>query len=216
MKIQHYRHIIILVIGFVATGLGYLWFVQSAHFDVFNAWTQQHIVLFFVFLFVIKIAGIVWPPIPGGILTMGSIPLLGWQTAFAIDFAGSMAGSSIAFFIARAWGIGFMARIFDHATLEKIKHIRVPREKEFEAIFIFRFFGANIVEIICYAAGMLGVRYSRFIFASIGAHVVLGLPFYYFAESVFSGRNVSVSIAFITLAVSLFIALRKRYVVYSE
>ena len=197
--------------GFTATAVLYWWFVHSPHFEVFNAWSQQNLALLLFTLFAIKVIGIVWPPLPGGLFTLGAIPVVGWWQAYAVDLAGSMVGSTLAYGIARKWGRSFMDTIFDPITIEKMERLRVRPERELEAVFVFRLFGANVVEIICYAAGALRIRYHNFILGSVGAHVLEGIPFYYFAREFFSGKNVAFNVALVAIVVALLIVLRRRY-----
>ena len=212
MKITNYKHILALGTGFALTGILYFWFINSSLFPEFTAWAALHKTGLFLSLVAIKIAGIVWPPLPGGILTFGSIPILGWQNAYLADLLGSIVGSTIAYFIAKSWGISFMSRIFDAGSLDKLRKIRVPRGREFEAIFIFRFFGATIVELVCYAAGLLRVRYSVFMLATIASHAAIGIPFYYFGKGLF-GENGWVGPALFIGLIIVFLTLRKRYFV---
>lgn len=101
MKLKTHKHIIILVVAAVVTLIFYLWFVNSPYFAGFKIWSQSNLAVYISVLLLIKIFGIIWPPIPGGIFTLASVPVLGWKLAFAVDYSGSLIGSSIAFFIAK-------------------------------------------------------------------------------------------------------------------
>ena len=76
--------------GILVTLLAYFLFTKSPYFEPFKVWTESNIVLFTIFLFTIKVTGIVWPPLPGGIFVLGSIPLIGWFNAYLIDFAATL------------------------------------------------------------------------------------------------------------------------------
>jgi uncharacterized membrane protein YdjX (TVP38/TMEM64 family) len=122
MHLKNYKQIF-LVIGFsLATMVGYIFFLQSAYFDEFSVWAQARFILFFCMLVAIKIIGIVWPPISGGLLTLGSIPVIGWWQAYLADLIGSMIGSSMAYYIAKRWGISFMSKIFDRETILQVQN----------------------------------------------------------------------------------------------
>ena len=210
-----YKHLIFLAAGMVLTLAAYLWFLYSPYFDVFEGWAAGHGVELFVALASIKAVGIVWPPIPGGILTFGSIPVIGWKAAYLSDFLGSMIGSSIAFWIARRWGLRFMRKILDEETLLKVRRVKIAPKHEFEALFLLRLFGGTVVEIVCYAAGILGVSYRNFIFASIISHMVIGIPFYYLGGGLFGEQTWISAFLFICL-VALLYKLRKRYFTIEE
>ena len=216
MKLRSYKHLVIIIAVAVATLALYLWFITTPQFTTFKAWSTTHLPLFITVLFILKIFGLVWPPIPGGVLTLGSIPVLGWKSAYAIDFFGSLVGSSIAYFLARRYGLQFMRQIFDKTTIEKIKHLRIVQHREIEAIFLFRVFGGTLVELVCYAAGLLRVRYSTFLIGTIASHILVGIPVFYFAENLISKTNLALQALAILVLIALFFIARTRYIVREE
>ena len=215
MRLKTYKHIITLAVASLATLIFYVWFVRSAYFPIFKAWSESNLTIYLVVLLSIKIAGIVWPPIPGGIFTLASVPILGWPLAYLVDLVGSIIGSSAAFFIARKWGWDFMEKIFDEVTLEKIKKFKIKKDKEFESVFLFRIFGGTIVEVVCYGAGVLGVGYGNYLAATILSHLPLGIPLFYAAGNILNGKGAFLSLVFLAFAVLLFYKLKHRYFVYN-
>ncbi|MEK7113380.1 MAG: VTT domain-containing protein, partial [Patescibacteria group bacterium] len=143
--------------------------------------------------------------------TLGSIPVLGWLVAYSADLIGSMIGSTIAYFIARKYGMSFIRKIFDDEVIEKFQKIKIRPEREIESIFIFRVFGGNIVELFCYGAGFLRVNYFNYILASFLAHVVIGIPTFYLIRNILSGKGIFVSILFAVILAILFFTLKHRY-----
>ena len=216
MKIKNYKQIIYWFLGSVLTIIAYLIFINSESFVVFSDWASRNFALYAFFLYLVKVAGIVWPPIPGGVFTLGSIPVIGWVNAYGIDLLGSLTGSVIAYWIAKRYGLKVVSKIFDDITLKKVQRIKVREDKQFEAVFLFRFFGGTIVELVCYAAGLLRVRFRSFLIATVLSHLLIGIPTYYFADSLFFGRNVVMAISFLIIFVLLFIFLRKRYFRYND
>ena len=211
MKLKNHKHVIFFGAAFVATFLFYLWFVHSPHFAVFKIWSESNLILYISVLFFIKVIGIIWPPIPGGIFTLASVPILGWELAYLTDFAGSLIGSTAAFFIARKWGWDFILKIFDTDVIEKFKKIKIKKHKEIESIFLMRFFGGTIIEAVCYGAGMLGVSYKNFLIATVLSHPILGIPIFYFAKNILGGDGVILSIIFLIVLVIAFYKLKHRY-----
>ena len=211
MKIKNFTHIITLVALFGITLAAYLWFAYSPYYATFVVWAQSNPLVFYPVLLVSKIFGIVWPPFPGGVLTVGSVYIVGWWQAYLVDITGSMIGSTIAYFVAKKWGRGFVAKVLDHKTIEKIDKIRVKPGREFEAIFLFRVFGGTVVEIVVYAAGLLKVPFKKFLVASIFSHMVTGIPLFFFADAALKRENLYINIVLLTIAVILFMKLRKRY-----
>lgn len=210
-----YKHLIFLGLGMVVTLAAYLWFLQSPYFERFTDWSTAHVSLLFIVLAAIKTIGIIWPPIPGGILTFGAIPVIGWERAYLADLLGSLIGSSVAFWIARRWGMRFIENILDAETIRKIRRVKIAPKREFEALFIFRLFGGTVVEIICYAAGLLGVRYRNFLPAIFLSHIAVGVPFYYLGGGLF-GEHVWISTLLFLALILVFWRLRTRYFVIEE
>ena len=211
MKIKNHKHIIFFGAAFGGTFLAYLWFVQTPYFETFKLWSQGNLALYFAILALIKVIGIIWPPLPGGIFTLASIPILGWPLAYLADLTGSIIGSSAAFFIAKKWGWDFIKKIFDADIIEKIKKIRIKKSKEIESIFLMRIFGGTIIEAVCYGAGMFGVSYRNFLIGSILSHPAFSIPLFYFAGSIMNGSGVFLGGFMLLFIVVLFYKLKHRY-----
>lgn len=211
MKIKDYKHIIIFVIGLALTLTAYFWFIQSPYFDVFKIWTARNFILYLFILVILKTVGLIWPPLPGGLLTAGSIPVLGWLPAYLSDLTGSIIGASAAYYIAQKWGYKFISKIFDEITIEKIRNIKIKKHRELEAIFFSRIFGGTIVEAICYAAGLLNINFINYLIGTIASHVALGLPFYFFTNNLFEGKNFIVSFLIAVAFIPWLLIAKKRY-----
>jgi len=56
---------------------------------------QSHIAVYFLALFVLKALSIIYPPLPGVIFTIASIPLIGWKLAYFADILGSSFGATV-------------------------------------------------------------------------------------------------------------------------
>jgi uncharacterized membrane protein YdjX (TVP38/TMEM64 family) len=211
MKKTGYSHVVLIAIGFAVTITGYLLFLRSPYFEVMSAWVGDNKALFIATLVGVKIIGIIWPPIPGGAMTLGAIPIIGWVPSYLADFAGSVIGSCIAFAIARRWGRGFVKKVLDEATVEKLEKIKVKKNRETEMVFLFRIFGGTIVEAVCYGAGLLRIRFRNFLIGTIASHIVVGIPTFSITNNLFESRQIALSLAFLVVTVPLVILSRKRY-----
>lgn len=212
MKIKGKKHLILLAAAFLVTVLAYLWFSKTPAFIEFSNWSRQNLILFSITLFLIKVLGIVWPPIPGGILTLGAIPIVGWPLAYLIDLAGSVVGCSIAFYLGKRYGLKFLNKIFDQSSLEKIKKLNIRKDREIEAVAVLRILtGSTISEAVCYGAGLLGVKYQNFFIGSTAVHLLFGIPSYYFAGNLFEGKNFIVNGIIVLISIPIILKLRKRY-----
>lgn len=101
----------ILVAAFSVAG--YTWLIQQP-FQSQIAWVAQtHLLLMFVILVLIKILGLVWPPLPGGIFTITAIPFIGWPLAYFSDLLGTIIGAALCYVIAKRWGSSLLSKLFD-------------------------------------------------------------------------------------------------------
>ncbi len=216
MTVKNYKHLLALFLFGFGTLVFYLWFINSSHFPGFLVWSQGNIIFYYFVLVLLKVIGIIWPPIPGGLLTLGSIPVLGWPLAYSADFFGSIVGSTVAYFLARKYGINFMKKIFDENTIEKLTKIRIKPHREIESLFLFRFFGGTIIEIICYGAGLLKVRFRNYLIATILSHIAIGIPAFYLTRNILAGRGILINLSLVTIMLILFFNLRHRYFEYSS
>lgn len=212
MKIKGSEQLWLLVAVFIISIVWYIWLVNSPYFAILLNWSQQNILTFSLSLLSLKIAALVYPPLPGGLATLASIPFLGWKLAYLIDFIGSMIGSSIAFFIALKYGYLFLGKIFDPKTIHKIKNIEIYPNRQIESVFALRILlGTTIMEAVCYGAGLLNITYRNFIIGSILSHLAIGIPTYYLANNITQLKNLPLTIILIVLSGFIFWKIRKRY-----
>jgi uncharacterized membrane protein YdjX (TVP38/TMEM64 family) len=196
---------------FIVVG-AYLWFVTTPYYGMLIDWSRQNIIAMMMVLIVVKILGIIIPPIPGGVITVGAVPFIGWQLAFLSDFIGGMIGSVIAYYLGKKYGRSILEKLFDQKAVDKIYTIRIKPNREIESIFVLRFlFGSLIAEVICYAAGVLGVNFKSFVIGSIIYHIAIGVPAYFLVSNLLHNKNMIFNLILLVIAVPLFFVLRKRY-----
>ncbi len=211
MKFRQQKNLILLLTLFLGTVALYLWFADSQYYQEFIIWIESNMLLFFSILFLIKFLGLVWPPIPGGVLTLGAIPIIGWQKAFLIDFLGELAGSVVAYYLALYWGETLVKKVVDKKNYEKIKNFKVKKNREFELVFLLRVFGGTLIEIVCYAAGLMKVKFKPFFLASFIGYALVGSFTFYFAGAAIQRENLLVNTFLLIVAAVIFISFRKRY-----
>lgn len=212
MKIRAQRTLILTVGFLVLTLILYLLFLRSPYFQSFLQWSQQHIIFYSLTLFCLKVLAIVYAPLPGGLLSIASIPVLGWKLAYVIDLLGSMTGASIAFYLGKKYGLKFMARIFDESTLEKITKIKINKNREIEGVFVLRILtGSSILDALCYAAGLLNVGYKNFLIGSIFSHLLVGIPAFYLSKHIFTAQNLAMSAVVLVFTLGILYKLKGRY-----
>lgn len=207
-----WKNTILLLIVTAITIVLYLLFLRSFYYQLVETWIQSNVVLFVSFLFLFKFISIIWPPLTGGLATLASIPLIGWELAYFVDLSGSIAGGVVAYYLGKKYGYRILNKLFDEKVIEKIKKIKVKENREFEAVFVYRtIFGATILEAIYYGAGFLRVNFNKFLLASVLSHMLIGVPTYYLTKNVLEGGNTLIVIISIVLAIPLFTILKKRY-----
>lgn len=212
MSEKSQKNLAIISFFVILTFVLYFWFIKTPYFQNLKAWSEQNLLLTFLFIISVKILGIVWPPLPGGLLTLGAIPILGWKGAYLADFTGSMVGTSIAFFLGKKYGKRIVSKLFDEEAVQKLTKIKVKQDKEVEAVFALRLVGGNtVLEAVCYGAGMLGVKYRNFIIGSVASHSLLGIPTFYLAQNIFQTKNIILNAIMILFLFLIIWKARGRY-----
>ena len=112
MKKESIRYWFILIFIFVAFVFFAYWFFKSSYFPIVDAWIKTNIVLYVVALFIYKSIGVLFPPIPAGVVTLASIPFLGWFGAYMVDMAGSIFGGIIAYWLGKKYGKKILEKLF--------------------------------------------------------------------------------------------------------
>lgn len=201
----------ILLAVFVFSLAAYSYFVGTPYFDVFEQWAQQNYWNLVIFLVVLKIIGIIWPPLPGVVPLIGAIPVIGWFPAFLIDTIGYMIGSVIAYYLANHYGTDVIRKLFGQAGVAEVEKFKIRPERELEAIVLMKIFGGGIGEFISYAAGLTKVKLKNFILGSIIASVVVGIPLFYYFNFALSQNNLLFSLVPLGVGILLFYIMRRRY-----
>jgi len=208
--IKRSRHLIVIaILGGVTLAL-YFWLVHQAFFFGFITWAEDNLFTYLVVLIFFKTLAIVWPPLPGGLFTLGSVAVIGWKWAFFGQVIGGLLGAGIAFWLGNKYGYGLLSKIFDEQTLEKIRRVKIYNHREFEAIFFLRIFTTSISEAVSYGAGLINIKFHNFILATL-CGFVFEIPLFYLAQSVLRGQNLWLSGSMVLVAGLLFYKLKGRY-----
>lgn len=212
MKKTKWINSALLVSAYILTVILFYWFSKTTYFLGLDSWIKSNIVLYVVSLFLLKISGILWPPIPGGIITLASIPFLGWQLAFMIDMAGSTVGGIIAYKLGEKYGYPFLNKILDKNIVEKIKKIKIKKDKEIEAVFMYRIlFGSIVLEAIYYGVGVLKVDFVRFLIGAISSQILVGMPLFFLASNIFSSGGIITTVILLIVGIIFLIKTKSRY-----
>lgn len=156
MKLKKSGPVWITIILVIIPLLVFLWVKQSGNFDIFFAWAQRNYWLFITVLFLAKVAAMVYPPLPGGLFTLGAIPVIGWVGAYVVDLLGSMVGSTVAYVIGRKYGYALLEKLFDEESLKRLQKIKVKNGRELESVFMLRTLGGHFGRNRCLWFGIIG------------------------------------------------------------
>jgi len=208
--IKNNKHLWTVVTAGLVTLVLYFWFIRQPFFSGFIVWAGRWIWLYFIILVFFKTLAIVWPPLPGGLFTLGSVAIIGWKWAFAGQVVGGLIGGSIAYFLGRKYGYWLLDKLFDDTTINRIKKIKIYKHREFEAIFFLRIFTTTISEAISYGSGLIGIHFRNFFLATL-LGFVFEIPLFYLASSVLRGKNFLLSGSLILMAAFIFYKLKGRY-----
>ena len=212
MKKESIRYWFILIFIFVAFMFFAYWFFKSSYFPTVDAWIKTNIVLYVVALFIYKSIGVLFPPIPAGVVTLASIPFLGWFGAYMVDMAGSIFGGIIAYWLGKKYGKKILEKLFDASTIEKIVKTKVKKGKEIEVVFMFRvLLGSTILEAVYYGAGFLKIPFGKFLIGATLSHIVVGVPSFLLANNIFSGKNIVLTIVLSVAALIFVLKTKGRY-----
>jgi uncharacterized membrane protein YdjX (TVP38/TMEM64 family) len=172
--------------------------------------TSEHLIIGAVFLIFLRTLSNVLPVIPGGMIALATIPILGWFAAFACNMTGIMLGKSIAFFLARIYREPLVKRF---ASLNKIHQLekQLPGKRQFIALVAFKLFTVPVVDISSYVVGLTKISYAKFAIATFLAALPTAISFY-FGNEIYKrifGNNVFLGIVSILIIGSIYLIIKK-------
>lgn len=214
---KHSIHFIVILLMFIGTLIAYSYFAKTHYFIDLQLWTQANFFRFILILIFIKALGIVWPPLPGVVLLIGVIPIVGWFPAFVADAIGWYIGATIAFLLSRRYGLKTIRFFFGEMGVERVKKFKVNPNRELEVLIIMKCLGGSIGEFINYAAGLTTIKFWNFTISNFVASLIIGLPlFYSFHFALKSGNNLFFALIPLAIGVIFFYVFRKRYFIWEE
>lgn len=135
---------------------------------------------FLLAIFLGKAVSIVYPPIPGNIITLAAIPVVGWAYAYTVDIAGSMLGATISYFLGRKYGTPILRWAVGEKLTNRITAIKTKTKHQTIAAFILRTgTGGILSDGLAWGASLIGFRYRPFITGHVLSHLVTTLPIFY-------------------------------------
>lgn len=172
---------------------------------------QNYFPLYVVGLIVYKILGILWPPIPGSVLTFAAIPLIGWQWALLAEVVGGVIGAACAFQLSRHYGPKVVRKLFGETMLARIKNIKIKPDHELEALLVIKAITGLLSEAFSYGLGLLKVDFKNFLLATMLSYIS-SIPIYYLGSKAIDQTIFIIpTVAFVVLLTAGMYMLRGRY-----
>jgi len=201
---------------FLFSGVALLYFIKnSAFFDQLIFWTKDNFLLFFTLLVLIKFISIVYPPLTGGLFTMASIAIIGWQFAFLADFIGSTLGGVINYFLGRKYGKRIVLKFMGQTAVDKLDEIKITKGREIEGLIVLRVIsGSFVLELIHYVAGILKISFDKYLIAMVISQIITGIPLFYLMGNILDDSNLivmAVSVVILIIGMPLLYKLKDRY-----
>jgi uncharacterized membrane protein YdjX (TVP38/TMEM64 family) len=167
---------------------------------------------FLVSLLVGKSISIVYPPLPGAVLTMGSIPIVGWQRAYLVDIFGSSFGATAAYFLGRKYGVKLLRWAVGEKIANKVLGVKIKKRNQVETTFMLRLASGGILsDGLAWGASLIGLRYPAFIIGYLMSHLLTTLPIFYFLSVSIELKSWIVAIPAAVIAWFLIYKLKGRY-----
>ena len=128
--------VVVLLLGSIPL-LSYL-FAENEVLAWMIDWVQRNKLTYLLFLWLAKTVSIIYPPIPGVLMTLASIPLVGWELAYLIDILGSFTGATAAFWFGKKYGLSLLRWLVGEKLVSKIEAIKLRSANQIEAAFVLR------------------------------------------------------------------------------
>ena len=130
-----------------------------------------------IIIILLRIIGMIIPPIPGGLVSFALIPVIGWFWAYLYGVIGTTIGAVLAFFIARTFrekAVTHFVSLQQLHTWEKT----LSHKKKFWAFLLIRLSTGPVMDFISYIAGLTKISFKTFFIATLIAEIPPGLVYF--------------------------------------
>ncbi|BAS26547.1 alkaline phosphatase [Limnochorda pilosa] len=128
--------------------------------EAIQAWVEQFGVAGPLVMAVLQVVQVVVAPIPGAATAVASGFLFGPWIGSLVSEVGIVAGSALAFFLARRFGRPLVVRMVSRGTLERVD--RFVRRRGATALFLFFLIPFLPDDVACLAAGLSPIPFRLF------------------------------------------------------
>ena len=162
-----------------------------------------------IFVILWRTLSTVIPPIPGGIVSLALLPILGWFQSFIFASIGVLLGTSIAFFLARKYGDKVARKFVPIHKLHEWEG-KFNEKTKFLAFLGLRLLTAPVFDFVSYVAGISKISFRTFFFANAIALIPDAL-LYYVGEELYK-RSAFIAIFALFGALLLFYSIKSHHV----
>ncbi|MCR4329376.1 MAG: hypothetical protein NUV65_02415 [Candidatus Roizmanbacteria bacterium] len=169
-----------IILLFLLPAFLFQWAYQSEILSDIVKAVQSHIALYLFILTLLKGFSIVYPPMPGVVFTIASIPLVGWKLAYSADILGSYFGATVSYFLGKKYGYTILEKVIGSALADKIISIKLKQKNQVEAAIFLRFAAGGLIsDGLAWGASLIGFKYMSFITGYLVSHILTTLPVFY-------------------------------------
>jgi uncharacterized membrane protein YdjX (TVP38/TMEM64 family) len=204
--------LILVLVASVASFVIYIWFLKTPYFVPILEWCHSNYWLLMAMIVLLKVIGIIWPPLPGGLAAIAVIPIVGFFPAYLADLVGSMIGCSIVYFLGKWYGHEFLAKVLGIELANQAEKLKIREGREYEAFFAFRALAGGVfVELVSYSAGLTHMKFNRFFFATLISHAVVSLPIFFLYGLLYSTQSAYIMTLSMIITLPILWKIRGRY-----
>jgi uncharacterized membrane protein YdjX (TVP38/TMEM64 family) len=162
-----------------------------------------------VLLILWRILGMIIPPIPGGIVSLALIPVIGWFASFVYASIGILIGCSIAFFLARKYREPLVKKF---VTLQMIHQWegRMSEKTEFWTFVGIRFATGPVMDFMSYIAGLSNISFRKFFIASL-ISLAPDAVYYYLGDRLYSHNPYLGAVSFLLFVVLIYVGEKTKF-----
>lgn len=196
---------VLTVIGVVLTVFAWL----PGNTEKLTVFVQDHATLAPFIIIAWRILSTIFPPLPGGTLSIAMLPVFGWFLSVVYGSIGLLIGTSIAFFLARHFREPLVRKFIPLQKLHTWEK-KLSGETEFFTFLFIRFITQPALDFISYAAGLSKISYWKFLLATIITLIPTSI-LYFLGDNIYH-KNAYFGIGFIVLLViGIAIAKKKKF-----
>lgn len=142
---------------------------------------QHYIYLYAMVLLLFKALSVIYPPVPGTILTLASVPIIGWPLAYLTDVIGGIVGGVVSFQLSKKYGQRLLNSILGKTITNKILSIKLKDRNQIESAIVLRIASGGIFsDGLAWGASLIGFRLLPFEIGYVISHAITTLPVFYF------------------------------------